>query len=56
MNLYSSGMPVIGFGSETKVERNMPSGELVMVILMVSSISVEMLVYMIGESTSAYLK
>jgi hypothetical protein len=40
-------MPVIGVGSETKVERSIPSGELVMVILMVSSISAVLSAHMV---------
>lgn len=37
--LYRAGMEGIGVGFETKVERRMPIGEGVMVILMESSMS-----------------
>lgn len=38
---YSSGIPATGVGSETKVERKIPIGSEVIVILIVSSMSVE---------------
>lgn len=42
-NWYSSGMPSTGVAWETKVERRMPIGSPVWVILMVSSMSMPLL-------------
>ena len=43
-------MPAIGAGSETKVDRSMPIGEVVMVILIESSMSGEQCEILIGLS------
>ena len=43
MNVYNSGIPGTGVACETNVERIMPIGSLVCVILIVSSMSTSML-------------